>query len=849
MAVDFARLRAVFEAAIELPIERRTAFVAAACGADDRLRTEVGQLLASDESDTPFARAIDGTAEQLARPTDTLLGATIGDFRLCAVLGSGGMGTVYAAEQQEPRRSVALKVLSLGLASPAAVARFRWEAEVLARLRHPGIAQVYAAGVHRCGDVELPWFALELVAGAEDLTAHAAARSLSTGPRLELLLQVCDAVQHGHLQGVVHRDLKPQNVLVDADGRVKVIDFGIARSTTVGAADAPPTERGLLLGTLAYMSPEQIAGDTIDHRTDVWALAVLAFELLAGRRPFDLTGLPPWRAAEVVQTTPAPRLSSLLPGAPRDLDAVLGKALRLAPADRYESVAAFAADLRAVLEARPVLARPASAFYHARLFARRRRGVVVAIVAITATIVVAVVALALQNVALQRQQRQSARVAAFAREFLGLADVTMDRGVDYTVREALDVAARGLTGETFAEPLVEAELRLLLGDAYRGLSLPTTALPHLHRAVELYRAELGPDDRLTITAESSWALAHVDLDHLDVAEAAFTELARRVATALPSDDPVALRVLHDQAFLWRTTGRLQDAEQRYREVLATRERTLGRTAAATIVTQHNLGTLLLARHEPAAAHDVLRDCLDRSRAAGEARTSTWQIADNLAEALRDLGQLEAAAAMHRESMDGFARLLGPDHALTLGCGYHLLKVLHRAGDRTGMRALALDLLPRCERTFGPDHRRTLGVLAAKALVRLQDGDTAGALGDFTRAFTVQQRTLGATHPDTFLAGQNLAQTQLTVGDAASALGTTTALMMQLPRATDVPPLGAGYTRLLHAKALAGTGDRAGAEAAATAACDGLRALVAEDHPLLQQAKALAAELAAARSGG
>jgi len=163
--------------------------------------------------------------------------------------------------------------------------------------------------------------------------------------------------------------------------------------------------------------------------------------------------------------------------------------------------------------------------------------------------------------------------------------------------------------------------------------------------------------------------------------------------------------------------------------------------------------------------------------------------------------------------------------------------------------LVLDLLPRCERTFGPDHRRTLGVLAAAALVRLQDGDTAGALGDFTRAFTVQQRTLGATHPDTFLAGQNLAQTQLTVGDAAAALGTTTELMTQLPRATDVPPLGAGYTRLLHAKALAGTGDRAGAEAAAKAACDGLRALVAEDHPLLHQARALAAELAAARIGG
>ncbi|MBX3464151.1 MAG: serine/threonine protein kinase [Planctomycetes bacterium] len=846
MATDFGRVRALFEAALDEPAAARSEFLRRSCGGDEALRGEVEQLLVLDASSSPTARVLDTGADGLLHTCDPLLEVSVGGFRLRSVLGSGGMGTVYLADQLEPPRQVALKVLSLGLGGPEAVARFRFEAELLGRLRHAGIAQIHAAGVQRSGALDLPWFALELVVGARDLVAHAAEHALDLRGRLRLLLQLCDAVGHGHRHGVVHRDLKPQNVLVDAEGRVKVIDFGIARSTHGGPG--PATALGHLVGTLAYMSPEQLVGGPVDHRSDIWALGVVAFELIAGRRPFAADGAPPWQVAERLRSTPPLRLTAAVPDAPPDLEAVLAKALRGEPGDRYESVAAFAADLGAVLDSRPVAARPPSLGHRLRLLARRRRGLVLALAALAATIATAVAVLAIQNAALRRQTRQAERVARFAREFLFEADPVRERGIDYTVREALDVAARELDGERFPEPVVEAELRLLVGEAYRSLSAPAAALPQLDRAAGLFRATLGDGAARALQAEISRAGVRCDLGDHAGAEAALADVVRRATAALPADDPVLLQALHEQAFVWRAAGRLQDAERRYRDLAAARERTLGPSASGTVATLHNLGTLLLAMQRPDEAHAVLRDCLDRATAGGEGRLSTWQIADNLAEALRDLGRLDEAIAAHRTAMADCARLLGPDHALTLGCGYHLLKALHRRGDRAEFAALAGELLPRCERTFGPEHRRTMDMLTAVAIARQQAGDATGACADFGRAFATQRRQLGAAHPDTFTAGHNLAAAQLAAGAFADALATGTALVEVLPDATDLLPGVAGCSQLLFAEALAGLGDER-ADAAAGLALERLQTELPAGHPLRQRAEQLVGRLAAARGGG
>ncbi|MCA8973315.1 MAG: protein kinase [Planctomycetes bacterium] len=840
----FQRVRELFEAAIDLPADERAGFLDRECAGAVNLRQEVEQLLSHDAAEGRLAGLLERGAEPLIGSGGIAVGGRIGAFRLCSVLGGGGMGTVYEAEQDEPRRRVALKVLSLGLVNERAVRRFRWEAEVLARLQHPAIAQVFAVGIHESGRLELPWFAMELVPNALDLVSYVRQRRLSLRDRVRLMLQVCEGVHHGHLQGVVHRDLKPQNVLVDDGGRVKVIDFGIARSMTTDA-DAM-TEGGIVLGTLHYMSPEQLRGHSVDLRSDIFSLGVVLFELLADRRPFVFDETTPLAVAERVQSQDAPRLSTIVRGIDRDLEVVVQKALRREVDDRYASVAEFAADLRAVLDRRPVRARAPSTFYQLRMFARRRRGLVAALASIAALVVVAVVIVLAQNFELARRERVAQRVARFARDFLSESSLMQTRGVDYTVREALDVAAGALADETFEDPEIEAELRELVGETYRSLSLPDTAEPHLVRARNLWLQIDGPKSRRANEVAMSIVLAERELGHMTEAEELLDTVAAAFDGAGNEDDPLWWQLQHNRAFVMRHQGRLRDAERLFRAVIAGRERLLGRDAEPTVITMHNLGTLLLGLRRPEEARDVLADALARAEAAGHADASTWQIADNLAGAWAALGELDRAAAAHRRAMQGFEELVGPDHRLTLGCGYHLLKVLYRQGERDALEELATDLLARCERAFGVDDYRTMDVLQALAAAHTQAGDWTTAITELRRAFAAVARNRGTAHPDTFNAGHNLAMAQLGAEQAEAALATTAGLIAVIgaePEAMQqMPPGSIGLTWLLQARALRLAGRRAEALTAARTARQSLSADLSAEHELATQAAALEAEL-------
>ena len=343
----------IFLSLADLGPDDRDALVRERCGDDARLRADVEALLQAlhapedgflDPATIPTLdmNAVDGPLQP---------GTPLGQFLVLHAIGSGGMGVVYAAQQDRPRRTVAIKVLRRGFRHPEIVKRFEREAEVLGRLQHQGIAQVFA---FHPGDRQAPaHLVMELISGPP-ITEYVQARGSTVAECVELMGRVCEAIHHAHERGVIHRDLKPANVLVTEDGWPKILDFGIARATGLDVQSGVHTSHGQIIGTLAFMSPEQLRGAIadVDRRSDVYAMGVLLFRLIAGRLPFDITGLPLVEAVQRILQSETPRLG-------RPPSSLMNRSHRLSPARWHASAKrgmslrrTCGSDLRAFLEGR-----------------------------------------------------------------------------------------------------------------------------------------------------------------------------------------------------------------------------------------------------------------------------------------------------------------------------------------------------------------------------------------------------------------------------------------------------------------------------------------------------------------
>ena len=329
----------------------------------------------SDETETvnryPFSES-----DSQAAPLPSLIGTRIGSFTLRRIIGSGGMGTVYEAQQEQPRRRVAIKMMKHGITSSSALRRFEFESQTLARLHHPGIAQVYEAGTHDDGAGGVPYFVMEYIPNALKITEYADKKKLGTRERLALFAKVCDAIQHGHLKGIVHRDIKPGNVLVDSNGQPKIIDFGVARSTDSDlAVTTLQTDVGQLLGTLQYMSPEQCGSDPsdIDTRSDIYALGMVLYKLLTGRLPYDIRKAAIHEAVRIVREEEPLKLSSIDRHLRGDVETIALKALEKERERRYQSAAALEQDIDRYLMGDPISARRATIWYHLKRLAIRHK--------------------------------------------------------------------------------------------------------------------------------------------------------------------------------------------------------------------------------------------------------------------------------------------------------------------------------------------------------------------------------------------------------------------------------------------------------------------------------------------
>jgi tetratricopeptide (TPR) repeat protein len=330
----------------------------------------------------------------------------IGAYRIIRLLGEGGMGRVYLAEQERPRREVALKVIQPGFASPEMLRRFEQESQVLGRLHHPGIAQIYEASTANEGFGAQPYFAMEFVSG-QPLPDYARTHGIKTRGRVELMVKVCEAVHHAHQRGIIHRDLKPNNILVDESGQPKILDFGIARVTDSDAHATRQTSVGELIGTLAYMSPEQVLADPLDldTRSDVYALGVILYEFLTGRLPYSPDRRQVHEVVIAIREEDPKPLSSIDRGLRGDLDTIASKALEKDKTRRYSSAADLGADLNRYLRDEPIIARPPSAVYQLQKFARRHKPVVAGIVAVFVALVAGAITSTVQAVRASRAEK------------------------------------------------------------------------------------------------------------------------------------------------------------------------------------------------------------------------------------------------------------------------------------------------------------------------------------------------------------------------------------------------------------------------------------------------------------
>jgi serine/threonine-protein kinase len=465
------RLEGLLEAARERPAASRPSFVEAACADDPELAREVLELLASENEAAAYFGDLAGDIARAApRELEAAVPAeqAIGPYVTIRQIGSGGMGRVFLARRADGAfdQRVALKLIRRGMESPEALRRFSAERQILARLQHPGIARFLSGGVT---DEGLPWVAMEYVEGVP-LEAYCERHGLGVPERLRLFVSIGEAVSFAHRQLVVHRDLKPGNILVDVSGRVRLVDFGIAKFLADEDASAHTATQAALL-TPAYAAPEQRVGGPITTATDVFALGVVLHELLTGARPAD-------------SRPGAARL-------PEDLEAISSKARAEDAAERYVSADAMVEDVRRHLEGLPVSARPAPWHQRARRIARRHPWPVMAVGVLSLAIFAFTAASALQSLAVRRERDKAQRTTDLISEVLAVADPYRAGAEPLTAEELLERAAGRIEAAAGDDPEIEAALLQLVGRSFDKLGLAARSLPLLERALELRERTLG----------------------------------------------------------------------------------------------------------------------------------------------------------------------------------------------------------------------------------------------------------------------------------------------------------------------------------------------------------------------
>ena len=682
-------LSSYLDEALDLEAPQRADWLASLAARDPALAADL-QIILAGQDVVQASHFLERTMlDPRIAPTGSMAGQVLGAYRLVSHLGQGGMGSVWLAERCDGRFEgrAAVKLLNVALIGRAGEERFTREGTILARVRHPRIAHLIDAGVSPAG---LPYLVLEYVDGLP-IDRYCDDRALGIDARVRLFLDVLEAVAHAHANLIVHRDIKPPNVLVSTDGQVKLLDFGIAKlierepgpgGRAVDSGASALTRDGGIVLTPAFAAPEQLAGGAVTTATDVYALGVLLYVMLSGRHPAGeavqsadtlihaIVETEPRRLSEAVEQTAnpseaitqhavrcgttVPRLRRTLRG---DLDTIVAKALKKSASDRYASVSAMADDLRRYLRHEPISARPDTIQYRTATFVRRHlaavtasAGVVVLVGGLTA---VSTSRLSAERDRAQREADKAVKVSELLTGLLTSADPYADRALrEPTVRGLLDAGAEQVQTQLAGEPELQADMLTMMGRTYRRLGVYDKALLLLERALASGQTAFGAEHvRVAQTLHDLGVVQAETGDYVAAAHSLEQALGMRRRLAGPAHPDVAV-TLAELGRVFQDEGSNARAEPIQREALSIRRRALGDEDPETAVSLSDLASVLRLNGDLAGAEALLNQCLATNRKArGEDHPNT-------ATALHDLALITASRGDYRSAETRFRYVLG-----------------------------------------------------------------------------------------------------------------------------------------------------------------------------------------------
>lgn len=748
-AARWTRIQALFHDAVALPQSEQYAFLKRRCEDDESLVGEVVDMLRADAQGSLLD-------SDVAHVADNLLGSPqfpfnkLGPWRITRLLGEGGMGAVYLGERDDFGHTVAIKILRDAWLSPARRERFATEQRTLAQLSHPSIARLYHTDTLPDGT---PWFVMEYVDG-RPLTEHCARTSASLNERLRLFREVCAAVHHVHLHAVIHRDLKPSNILVRPDGGVRLLDFGIAKQMDRFDSPADQTRTGLRLMTPAYAAPEQLRGQGVGIYTDIYALGVVLYELLAGKLPFDLSNRSPGEAEAILLEHEPAR-----PCGVADLDVLCLTAMHKDPARRYPSVDALIRDIDHYLKNEPLEARPDTLRYRAGKFVRRNRRTVAA-AALIFTVVVGMavfftIRLAIARNAARAEAARAQRIEQFMLKLFQGGDQAVGPAEDLRVIPLLDRGvqeAEALNGE----PAARAELYQTLGGLFRKLGKFDRADSLLRAALDERSAVFGADSAEAADSLVALGLLRIDQERLPDAERLTRKGLEMTKRHLPLSDPAVAR--NTAAF-----GRVLEERGAYDQAVPLLEEAVrldsarGPDNADFAASLNALASVQFYAGRYTIADSLFRRVLDMNRKLYGSRHP--MVADaliNVAAVQYDLGYYPRAETLDRQALAMDLSYYGRDHPETA----HAWTVLSRALARQEHFDEAVEGLQKAlsieERVYGPVSRQVASVLnelgsVAYARKRLDEAEAR-----FSRMADVYRSIYGGHHYLIGIAVSNLA---------------------------------------------------------------------------------------------